>query len=241
MNKHIVNVNLIIDAIGGKDNVRTATHCVTRLRLHLNDESLVDTDLLDSNDLVKGFFFKNNQLQIIIGPGLVDKIYKVFLEQTGVTEATSEEIESIQKESTNKLQQLIKVLADVFIPILPAIVASGLLMGLNNILTNPGIFYAGKSVLDVHQGWVGISDMINVISSTAFAFLPALVGWSAVKKFGGNPVLGIVLGLMLINPTLMPGHAYVRNPQDVQFWKIFGLNIAKIGYQGQVIPVLCAS
>ena len=241
MNKHIQNVNLIIDAVGGGENIKSATHCVTRLRLSLDNETLVNTEALDNNELVKGFFFKNNQLQIIIGPGLVDKIYVLFLDQTGLTTTTLEETDKVNSDNSNKLQRFVKVLADVFIPILPAIVASGLLMGLNNILTNPGIFYAGKSVLDMHPGWVGISDLINVISSTAFAFLPALVGWSAVKKFGGNPVLGIVLGLILIHPSLMPGPQYVRNPQDVQFWNILGFNIAKIGYQGQVIPVLCAS
>ena len=234
-------VTEIITAVGGIDNLTSATHCVTRLRLILRDEKAVDLKELESIETVQGSFSANGQFQIIIGPGLINKVYAEFIDQTGLKEASKEEVKAASVEKLNPLQRLIKTLADVFIPILPAIVASGLLMGLNNILTNPGIFFAEQSVLEVHSGWAGISGMINIIANTSFAFLPALVGWSAVKKFGGNPVLGIVLGLMLIHPSLTPAAQFARDPESVEHWNILGFQIAQIGYQGQVIPILFSS
>lgn len=234
------DVEKIIKAIGGSENVNAATHCVTRLRLVLKDDSQLDLNSLEDIGIVKGSFSANGQFQIIIGPGLVDKVYDEFIEQTGLSESTKSEVKESAAEKLNPFQRLIKNLGDIFIPILPAIVASGLLMGLNNILSNPGIFYA-KSFLEVHQSWSGIANMINLIANTAFTFLPALIGWSAVKKFGGNPVLGIVLGLILINPQLMAPAQYAKTPDAVQYWNLFGWKVAQIGYSGQVIPVLFSS
>lgn len=234
------DVKKIIDAVGGKENVNVATHCVTRLRLVLKDEKKVNVEELESIDTVKGSFSANGQFQVIIGPGLINKVYDEFLQQTGITENTKAEVKASAAEKLNPFQRLIKNLGDIFIPILPAIVASGLLMGLNNILSNPGIFYE-KSFLEMHTGWSGVANMINLIANTSFSFLPALVGWSAVKKFGGNPVLGIVLGLMLIHPQLLPAAQYARTPEEVQYWNLFGWKVAQIGYQGQVIPILCSA
>ncbi|MCC0649513.1 PTS trehalose transporter subunit IIBC [Clostridioides sp. ZZV15-6598] len=237
---HKEQVKQILEAIGGVENIISATHCITRLRFALNSESKVNIKQLEQIDIVKGSFTSNGQFQVIIGPGLVNKIYATLIEITGLKEATKAEVKEISNKKLNPLQKAIKVLADIFIPILPAIVASGLLMGINNLLANPGIFYE-QPFLEVHSNWAGISNMINLIANTSFSFLPALIGWSAVKKFGGNPVLGIVLGLILINPDLMPGAQYSKTPEAVTYWNILGFDIAKIGYQGQVIPVLCSS
>lgn len=237
---HKEQVEQILEAIGGVENIISATHCITRLRFALNSESKVNIKQLEQIDIVKGSFTSNGQFQVIIGPGLVNKVYATLIEITGLKEATKAEVKEISNKKLNPLQKAIKVLADIFIPILPAIVASGLLMGINNLLANPGIFYE-QPFLEVHSNWAGISNMINLIANTSFSFLPALIGWSAVKKFGGNPVFGIVLGLILINPDLMPGAQYSKTPEAVTYWNILGFNIAKIGYQGQVIPVLCSS
>nr|UWI50978.1 PTS trehalose transporter subunit IIBC [Clostridioides difficile] len=237
---HKEQVEQILEAIGGVENIISATHCITRLRFALNSESKVNIKQLEQIDIVKGSFTSNGQFQVIIGPGLVNKVYAILIEITGLKEATKAEVKEISNKKLNPLQKAIKVLADIFIPILPAIVASGLLMGINNLLANPGIFYE-QPFLEVHSNWAGISNMINLIANTSFSFLPALIGWSAVKKFGGNPVLGIVLGLILINPDLMPGAQYSKTPEAVTYWNILGFNISKIGYQGQVIPVLCSS
>ncbi|GAY77337.1 PTS system, trehalose-specific IIB component [Sporolactobacillus inulinus] len=236
------SVKQIIDSVGGAENINAATHCVTRLRLILNDEGKVDKEKLNTIDLVKGSFSANGQFQIVIGNGTVDKVYDLFVRLTGIGEATKQEVKDAAAEKMNPLQKGIKTLADIFIPILPAIVTAGLLMGINNILANPGIFFE-KSVVQAYPQWKDFADIILVIANTAFVFLPALIGWSAVKKFGGNPLLGIVLGLVLVHPSLLNAYALAdaQNKGTVPIWDLFGLHIDKVGYQGQVLPVLVAS
>jgi trehalose PTS system EIIBC or EIIBCA component len=230
----------IVEALGGKDNISAATHCVTRLRLALKDEGKVDEKALEDIDLVKGSFSANGQYQVVIGQGTVDKVYNEFIDITGTGRASKEDIKDEASKKLNPLQRAIKALADIFIPILPAIVTAGLLMGINNILTGPGIFYDEKSFIDVHKNWADLAGIINLIANTAFVFLPALIGWSAVKKFGGSPLLGIVLGLMLVHPDLLNAWDYGKT-KDIPTWNLFGLPIEKVGYQGQVLPVLIAS
>lgn len=235
----------IVSAVGGKDNILSAGHCVTRLRFVLADENKVDKNVLDELDLVKGTFSASGQFQVIIGQGTVDKVYTAMVREAGIKETTKDEVKKQAVEvHQNALQRGIKVLADIFIPILPAIVTAGLLMGLNNILANPGIFgRTSPSVIEMYPAWAGVADMINIIANTAFVFLPALIGWSAVKRFGGNPLLGVVLGLILVHPDLLNAHAYSQALTEgtVPTWNLFGLEINKIGYQGQVLPVLVAS
>lgn len=233
----------IIEAIGGKENVSAATHCVTRLRLALHDESKVNKEMLEEIDVVKGAFSTNGQYQIVIGNGTVNKVYKDFVALTGVGEASKDEVKKAAESNMNALQRAIKTLADIFIPILPAIVTAGLLMGINNLLTNPGIFYSNASVVDMHPQFGDISSIINLIANTAFVFLPGLIGWSAVKRFGGSELLGIVLGLMLVHPDLLNawGYAEAQEQGAVGTWNLFGFEIEKVGYQGQVLPVLVAA
>ncbi|MDR7074568.1 PTS system trehalose-specific EIIBC component [Fictibacillus barbaricus] len=240
MSKIRESAEQIVQALGGKENISAATHCVTRLRLALNDEGKVDKDALESIDLVKGSFSANGQYQVVIGQGTVDKVYNEFIDITGSGRASKEDIKDEASKKLNPLQRAIKALADIFIPILPAIVTAGLLMGINNILTGPGIFYDKKSFIDVHQNWADIAGIINLIANTAFVFLPGLIGWSAVKKFGGSPLLGIVLGLMLVHPDLLNAWDYGKT-KSIPTWNLFGLPVEKVGYQGQVLPVLIAS
>ncbi|QQZ59779.1 PTS system trehalose-specific EIIBC component [Paenibacillus sonchi] len=237
------NVEEIVKAVGGKENIEAATHCVTRLRFALNDESQVDTDALEKNDLVKGHFSSQGQFQVIIGPGLVDKVYDEMLSITGGSRATKDEVKTAASKKQNPLQQAIKMLADIFIPILPAIVMAGLLLGINNILTGPGIFFDSKSLVEVYPQWKDFASIINTIASTAFTFLPALIGWSAVTRFGGSPLLGIVLGLILVHPDLLSAYGYADAKVEgtVPIWDLFGWHVNKIGYQGQVLPVLVSA
>jgi trehalose PTS system EIIBC or EIIBCA component len=230
----------ILQAVGGEENIAAATHCVTRLRFALVDEGKIDKDALENIDLVKGSFSANGQFQVVIGQGTVDKVYNELVEVTGIGRASKQEIKDAAEKNLNPLQRAIKALADIFIPILPAIVTAGLLMGINNILTGPGIFFHAKSLVDVYPQWKDFASIINLIANTAFTFLPALIGWSAVNKFGGNPLLGIVLGLMLVHPDLLNAWAY-GSTKVIPKWDLFGLHIQKIGYQGQVLPVLVAS
>ena len=196
------NVQDIVRAIGGKENIDTATHCVTRLRLVLKDDNKVDKDALDDNTLVKGQFKADNQYQIVIGPGTVDEVYKQFIQETGVEESSKDDAKAAASKKGNPLQRLIKLLGDIFIPILPALVTAGLLMGINNLLTMKDLF-GPKPLVEQFPQLGDISNIINVIASTAFIFLPALIGWSSMKVFGGSPILGLVLGLILMHPQLV--------------------------------------
>lgn len=237
------NVERIVEAVGGKDNIEAATHCVTRLRFALADDSKVDTKALDENDLVKGQFSSQGQFQVVIGPGLVDQVYNEMMDITGGTRASKDDVKTLASKKQNPIQRAIKTLADIFIPILPAIVMAGLLLGINNLLTGPGIFYEGQSLIQVHPEWADVASIINLIASTAFTFLPVLIGWSAVRQFGGNPLLGIVLGLILVNPDLLSAYQYADAKLEgtVPVWNLFGFDVEKIGYQGQVLPVLVSA
>ncbi|MCG5102527.1 PTS system trehalose-specific EIIBC component [Oceanobacillus alkalisoli] len=231
----------IVEAVGGLENIHAATHCVTRLRFALDNEDAVDKDALEDLDVVKGTFSTNGQYQIVIGQGTVDKVYQSMVKETGLKEASKDDVKAAGGKKLNPLQRGIKVLADIFIPILPAIVTAGLLLGLNNILVNP--IFTDQSIIEMFPSWAGMADMINVIAVTAFTFLPALIGWSAVKRFGGNPLLGIVLGLILVHPALMPAgdYAIAAANGEAPTWNLFGLEVNMMGYQGQVLPVLVAA
>ncbi|WP_433708628.1 PTS system trehalose-specific EIIBC component [Paenibacillus illinoisensis] len=236
-------VEEIVRAVGGKENIEAATHCVTRLRFALYDESKVDTEGLDRNDLVKGQFSSQGQFQVVIGPGLVDKVYDEMIQITGGDRASKDDVKAAAGKKQNPIQRAIKTLSDIFIPILPAIITAGLLLGINNILTGPGIFFDEQSLVDVYPAWKDLASIINTIASTAFTFLPALIGWAAVKRFGGSPLLGIVLGLILVHPDLLSAYSYANavNEGTVPTWNLFGWHIEKIGYQGQVLPVLVSA
>ncbi|MDG0767852.1 PTS system trehalose-specific EIIBC component [Bacillus halotolerans] len=233
----------IVEAVGGAENIAAATHCVTRLRFALIDESKVDQEVLDQIDVVKGSFSTNGQFQVVIGQGTVNKVYAELVKETGIGESTKDDVKKASEKNMNPLQRAVKTLADIFIPILPAIVTAGLLLGINNILTAQGIFFSTKSIVQVYPQWADLANMINLIAGTAFTFLPALIGWSAVKRFGGNPLLGIVLGVMLVHPDLLNAWGYGAAEQsgEIPVWNLFGLEVQKVGYQGQVLPILLAS
>ncbi|QDY85426.1 PTS trehalose transporter subunit IIBC [Paenibacillus polymyxa] len=233
----------IIKAVGGKDNIEASTHCVTRLRFALYDDKLVDKEALEQNDLVKGQFSSQGQYQVVIGPGLVDKVYDEMISITGGSRASKDDVKNAASKKQNPIQRAIKTLADIFIPILPAIVTAGLLLGINNILTGKGIFFEGMSLVQVYPQWTDFAAIINTIASTAFTFLPALIGWSAVVRFGGSPLLGIVLGLILVHPDLLSAYSYADavTKGTVPVWDLFGWQVNKIGYQGQVLPVLVSA
>lgn len=231
----------IVKALGGEENISVATHCVTRLRFALNNEDNVNQESLENMDLVKGSFSANGQFQVVIGQGTVDKVYAAMVNETNIGEASKDDVKAAVGEKQNLLQRGVKVLADIFIPILPAIVTAGLLMGINNILVNP--VFSEQSIIEMYPEWAGIANMIIIIANTAFVFLPALIGWSAVKRFGGNELLGVVLGLIMVHPDLLNAWSYgdAVKSGDIPTWNLFGLEIDKIGYQGQVLPVLFAS
>ena len=239
------DVKKIIEAIGGKDNVSAATHCVTRLRLALKDDSKVDKETLDQIDLVKGSFKNNNQFQIVIGQGTVDEAYKIFSNEVGIEHGSKEDVKQAATEKMNPLQRFIKMLGDVFIPLLPAIVTAGLLLGLSNLLLESGAIFKDQAVVDAYPQFKGIAEIIKLIAVTPFHFLPALIGWSAMRVFGGSPILGLVLGLILVNPALASQYgladAQTGEMNEIPTWDVFGLEVQQLNYAAQVLPILIAT
>ncbi|MBS4761657.1 sucrose-specific PTS transporter subunit IIBC [Carnobacteriaceae bacterium zg-ZUI252] len=230
----------IVDAIGGKSNVQSVAHCATRLRVMVKDENAINKEAVESIEGVQGAFFNSGQYQIILGTGKVNKVYDEVV-ALGLPTSSKEEMKAEATQQGTWFQRAIRTLGDVFVPIIPAIVATGLFMGLRGLLTQPAV-----------MGFFGVTaynpDFITytqILTDTAFIALPALVVWSTFKVFGGNPVLGIVLGLMLISGSLpnawtigseaakiVDGQAvkYVVEPMN-----FFGL-VPVVGHQGSVIP-----
>ncbi|HJC83578.1 MAG TPA: sucrose-specific PTS transporter subunit IIBC [Candidatus Anaerostipes avicola] len=226
----------VIENVGGKDNIKSVQHCATRLRLQLKNNDLRDEDAVSDIEGVKGVFLTQSQFQIIFGSGLVNLVCDEVQKQLGgdVGPAADEEPE---EEKGNIIQRLVKVLSDIFVPIIPAIVAGGLLMGINNILTSALI--DGKSIIELYPQWKGLATAINTFSNAPFTFLPVLIGFSATKKFGGNPYLGAAMGMIMVHPDLLS--AYSIGIADPPIWNIFGFHIEAIGYQGTVLPVLAVA
>ncbi|MDN6690808.1 MAG: sucrose-specific PTS transporter subunit IIBC [Enterococcus sp.] len=228
----------------GEGNIQAAAHCATRLRLVLKDPSKVDHAALDNNEDVKGTFEANGQFQIIIGPGDVNKVYAELVKLTNVKEASTEDLKAVAAEGkkVNPVMAFIKVLSDIFVPIVPALVAGGLLMAINNVLTSPNLF-GPQSVVGMFPNIKDVASIINLLSSAPFAFLPILVGFSATKRFGGNGYLGAAMGMAMVMPDLINGYGVANAISEgtMPYWNIFGLEVAQAGYQGSVLPVLAVS
>lgn len=222
----------IYETLGGRSNLVSAAHCATRLRLVTVDNSKINMKKLEDIDGVKGVFSNNGQLQLIIGTGTVNKVYDEFLAVSGMSAATKEEVKAAAAAQQPLFKRMIKALGDVFVPILPAIVASGLMMGLVEALGKAIPSFAGSD-------WYGILDLM---ANTAFTFLPVLIAVSAARVFGGNVFLGAVIGMIMIHPSLINAWSVgSMDAADIPVWRLFGFfPIRQVGYQGHVIPVIIA-
>ena len=243
----------ILTYVGGPGNIDAAAHCATRLRLVLNDVRRVDQKALDKDPDLKGTFTAGGMFQIIVGPGDVDFVFSEMVAKGDVKEVSKDEAREAGAKKGNPASILIKTIADIFVPILPALIAGGMMMALNNVLTAEGLFGSQSLV----QRWPRLGDyanLINMISSGAFAFLPILVGYSSAKRFGGNVYLGAAMGAAMVSTSLLPASSMSDETARVNFWNyqatisnaadhwtLFGMHIDKIGYQSMVIPVLCVT
>ena len=232
-----------IAKLGGKENITTLAHCATRLRLTLADESKVDKEAIENIEGVKGQFSTSGQYQIIFGSGTVNKVHAEVQKQMGIGDMSISEVAAAGAASQPLLQRLVKGLADIFVPIIPAIVAGGLLMGIHSMLTSVGFFWEGHSVVTKYPEVSDLVDFINTIANAPFVFLPVLLGFSATRKFGGNPFLGAALGMLLVHPTLADGWNYAKTLMEgnIKYWNVLGLEIEKVGYQGTVIPTIISA
>ena len=215
---------LIEKYVGGMDNVRNAEHCATRLRLIINDKSKIDEKAIENIDGVKGQFFAAAQYQIILGTGFVDKVFDEFVKGTNFSGVSNKEEAYAQM---TPLQKISRTLGDVFVPIIPVLVATGLFMGLRGAAQSLGVQFSDNVLL-----------LSQILTDTAFIFLPALVCWSTMKRFGGTPVIGLVLGLMLVGPQLPNAWAVAGGDVKPIPMEIFGMTIGIVGYQGSVLPAL---
>lgn len=219
----------ILRLVGGRENLVSAAHCATRLRLVVRDESKVGKEALDALDAVKGSFSTGGQLQVVIGQGAVNKVFEEFSKRSGLDATTTlADVKEAASAKLNPLQRFARTLSNIFVPIIPVIVACGLTMGLIGALKTMGVLHGDHPLL----------QLIDMFSNTAFVFLPVLIAFSAGREFRCNPFLAAALGAVLIHPALQ--NAWTVGGGIADFWVIGGLKIAKVGYQGTVLPILIA-
>ncbi len=217
--------------VGGKENIQGVAHCATRLRIVLKDNDLADLKAIEDVDLAKGVFVAGDQVQIIFGAGLVNDVYEVFAEYNNMKNMSLSDLKTVANKKMNPLQRVIKALSDVFVDIMPGILAAALLTGLSGVLGNLDFVRANETLY-------GINTLINISSGAIFGFLPLAVAYSACKRFGGRPILGIVIGCIMLSNSLADAYAAAQGTVEVTTLHIFGLGVDLVGFQGGIIVAL---
>ncbi|MDE6851518.1 MAG: glucose PTS transporter subunit IIA [Lachnospiraceae bacterium] len=217
--------------VGGKDNIQGVAHCATRLRIVLKDNDQADLKAMEEVDLAKGVFVAGDQVQIIFGAGLVNDVYEVFAEHNNMKNMSLSDLKTEANKKMNPLQRIIKALSDVFVDIMPGILAAALLTGLSGVLGNLDFVKANDTLY-------GINRLINISSGAIFGFLPLAVAYSACKRFGGRPILGIVIGCIMWSDSLANAYSAAQGTVDVTTLHIFGLGVELVGFQGGIIVAL---
>ena len=221
----------ITEQVGGKENIVASTHCATRLRIVLKDYDKINKEAIDNIDLVKGEFVAGNQLQIIFGAGLVNEIYEVFSQYTGTAGSSMAEVKSEAAKKMNPLQAVIKSLSDVFVDIMPGILAAALLSGLTGVLSQ-------WDVVESNATLFAINKLVSLASNGIFSILPLAVCYSACKRYGGKPILGLVMGAIMLDSSLANAYDAAKGIVDVQTISLFGFDIKLVGFQGGIIIAL---
>lgn len=231
----------MLSLMGGKENIGHLGHCLTRLRLVANDEDLVQIEALKNLPGIKGVFKNAGQIQIIIGPD-VDQFYKRFIELTGINpqgEAAKAELKQKAKKNMGLMERAVSYLADIFIPLLPAIITGGMILGFRNIIGDLPLASGGQSLASSSVFWNGANAFLWLLGEAIFHFLPVGIAWSVANKMGTPPILGIVLGITLVSPQLM--NAYNIGSMAPETWNFGFFALEKVGYQAQVVPALLAA
>ena len=221
----------IVRLAGGRDNILGVAHCATRLRLVLEDNDKADTAAIERVDLVKGVFVAGDQLQIIFGAGLVNDVCQILAESIHMDSMSLGDLKTKANKRMNPLQRAVKALSDVFIEIMPGILAAALLTGLSSVLGN-------LEFVENNDTLYGISTLINIASGAIFGFLPLCVAYSTVKRFGGRPIMGIIMGCIMLSGSLADAYAAAQGTVDVTVLHIFGLPVELVGFQGGIIVAL---
>lgn len=237
------SANQIIEGFGGRNNIKLVTHCVTRIRVALLDQSLIDRPALEKIPVVTGVVNAQGQWQLVIGPTLIDALYQQLNQQLQTKKFTQVSSKIVQASKQTLIQRGLTVFVDIFVPILPVIVGAGILLGIGNILSANDLF-GTQSLASQFPQLESLTEMIHLVANTAFTYIPVLVAWSATKRFGGNPALGITLGMVLINENLLSGaqlSSVMAGTVKPNYWHLFGVKIMQVGYQNSVLAPLLAA
>ncbi|MFL8952809.1 PTS system trehalose-specific EIIBC component [Helcococcus kunzii] len=249
MGKYREDAKKLLELIGGKENIKSVTHCVTRMRFVLNDESKADIKAIEELKPVKGSFTQAGQYQVIIG-NEVDLFYNDFTEVSGVEGVSKEQAKSDAKSNQTALQRVMSTLAEIFAPIIPAIIVGGLILGFRNILEGVKMFDAAgtfnlrggtQTITQMSTFWNGVNHFLWLPGEAIFHFLPVGITWSVTRKMGTTQILGIVLGITLVSPQLLNAYDVAKTAAaDIQKWDFGFAQVNMIGYQAQVIPAMLA-
>ena len=232
------NIDKLVEYIGGRDNIATVTHCITRLRFVLNDESKINAKAIEELPMVKANFSTGGQYQVVIGQEVGD-YYKLLLEKTGLASVDKEQVKAAARQNQKWYESLISHMADIFIPLLPALISGGLILGFRNVIGDIKMFEEGtKTLVEVSAFWASMHSFLWLIGEAIFFFLPVGICWSIARKMGTSPILGIVLGVTLVSSQLM--NSYALGSQVPEVWDFGFFSIDKVGYQAQVIPAIMA-
>ncbi len=241
MSKYQESAQQLLNHIGGSENISVVTHCVTRMRFVLNDPKKADVEEIEKLSIVKGTFTQAGQFQVVIG-NEVSSFYNEFIKIAGVSDTSKDDAKVAAKQNMNFLQRMISHLADIFTPLIPALVVGGLILGFRNVIGDIKLLEDGtKTIVETSQFWAGVHAFLWLIGEAIFHFLPVGITWAVARKMGASQILGIVLGITLVSPQLMNAYGVATaGAEDIPFWDFGFAQIQMIGYQAQVIPAILA-
>lgn len=240
MGKYTEDAKALLQFVGGRQNISAVTHCITRLRFVLNDPAAADVKKIEELKSVKGSFTQSGQFQVIIG-NEVSQFYNEFTAIAGIEGVSKDAVKTAAKQNQNPLQRAVTAIAEIFAPLIPAIIVGGLILGFRNIIDSMYLFDNGtKTLCDISQFWSGVDSFLWLIGEAVFHMLPVGICWSVTKKMGTTQMLGIVLGLTLVSGQLMNAYG-VAGATEIPYWNFGFFKIDMIGYQAQVIPAILAA
>ena len=242
MGKYQEDAKELLAAVGGKENIAAVSHCVTRMRFVLNDPAKADVPRIEKIKSAKGTFTQAGQFQVIIG-NTVSDFYNDFVAVSGIEGVSKEAVKSAAKQNQNRLQKIMTALAEIFAPLIPAIITGGLILGFRNCIDSLYLFEDGtKTLCDISQFWSGVDSFLWLIGEAVFHMLPVGICWSVTKKMGATQILGIILGLTLVSGQLLNAYSVATTPAaDIPKWDFGFVQVNMIGYQAQVIPAILAA
>lgn len=241
MSKYKNSAEELLKHIGGSDNISVVTHCVTRMRFVLNDPKKANVEEIEKIDVVKGTFTQAGQFQVVVG-NEVPSFYNEFIKIAGVSDTSKDEAKVAAKQNMNLLQRMISHLADIFTPLIPALVVGGLILGFRNVIGDIKLLEDGTmTIVESSQFWAGVHSFLWLIGEAIFQFLPVGITWAVARKMGASQILGIVLGITLVSPQLLNAYSVAStSAADIPYWDFGFAQIQMIGYQAQVIPAILA-